>query len=106
MQYGGIPKLVLQDAEMMELFLPILRADFTLMESYRHLPSEPLDCPISAFGGLEDRSVSRHDLEAWSEQTCERFSLRMFPGGHFFINNNQKHFLQAVHRDLMNSLKQ
>ena len=85
----------------MELFSPILRADFELCETYTFREDEPLDVPISAFGGLEDPDVSRDDLMAWKEHTRGPFKLRMFPGGHFFLNGARQQLVHAVSEDLM-----
>ncbi len=62
-----------------------LRADFAVYETYLYSIEPPLNCPISAFGGLQDNKVSDSDLEAWRAQTNVSFSLRMFPGDHFFL---------------------
>ena len=53
-RFNGTPSAVLQNAELMQLFLPLLRADLALHETYSYIADEPLDCPISAFGGVED----------------------------------------------------
>lgn len=105
-RFNGTPEAVLQNAELMHLLLPILRADLTLHETYRYVPGEPLDCPISAFGGLEDEEVSHDDLAAWRDQTCGTFTLRMFPGDHFFLRSARTLLLQAVSQDLMQVLGQ
>lgn len=96
----GTPEAVLQNAELMELFLPILRADFAVHETYVYTSDAPLDCPISAFGGLLDDKTDRHHLAAWHEQTCKAFQLRMFPGDHFFLHSVQKLLLRAVSQDV------
>jgi medium-chain acyl-[acyl-carrier-protein] hydrolase len=71
----------------MELLSPIVRADFEAIQTYRYMPDEPLDCPITAIGGLQDRDVDRESLEGWRQQTTSSFSLRMLPGDHFFVNS-------------------
>jgi medium-chain acyl-[acyl-carrier-protein] hydrolase len=57
-------------------------------------------CPISAFGGLHDHRVSRGDLEAWRDQTSASFSVRMFPGDHFFLNTIQPILLPLLSQEL------
>lgn len=86
-RYNGTPEAVLRHAELLALLLPVLRADFALHETYVYLPEPPLDCPIVAFGGLEDPLVQRDDLTAWRTQTRQRFDAHLLPGDHFFINN-------------------
>lgn len=97
---NGIPGKVLEEAELMQIMLPILRADFAVYETYVYTTELPLGCPISAFGGLQDHRVSRGDLEAWRGQTSASFSLRMFPGDHFFLNTAQSLLLEALSQEL------
>jgi medium-chain acyl-[acyl-carrier-protein] hydrolase len=99
-EFGGTPEEVLANAELRELLLPILRADFAVCETYAYTAEEPLDCPISAFGGLADREVPGEDLDAWRVQTRGAFTLRMFPGDHFFLQTAQPFVLRSVARDL------
>ena len=98
---NGTPRELLDHEELMEVMLPILRADFALYETYLYSTEPPLNCPISAFGGLQDRRVSASDLEAWRSQTSASFSLRMFPGDHFFLK--EPLLLQALSQELQSS---
>lgn len=102
-ELNGTPEEVLRHSELLQLLTPILRADFAVCETYVYRPEPPLACPISAYGGLADAYVSREELEAWQEQTASRFSLRVFAGDHFYLNNpaNRTHLLMALARDLM-----
>ena len=97
---NGTPREVLEDEELRQIMLPLLRADFAVYETYGYSTEPPLNCPISAFGGLQDRRVSRGDLEAWRDQTSVSFSLRMFPGDHFFLNTTQPVLLRVLSQEL------
>jgi medium-chain acyl-[acyl-carrier-protein] hydrolase len=92
----GTPAGVLEHEQLMELMLPILRADFESSETYAYSAGHPLTCAITAFGGLTDREVSAAHLEAWREHTTGPFTARMFPGGHFFIHSAQTLLLGAI----------
>lgn len=94
--YGALPPDVVQDPELLALVLPILRADFTLAETYVYTPGPPLHCPITVFGGLEDRVIGFHDLAAWQEHSHQEITLRMFPGNHFFIHSVQEDVLWTI----------
>ena len=59
-----------------------------------------LDCPVSAFGGLADREISKAALEAWREQTRGFFTLRMFPGDHFYLHDARQPLLREVSQTL------
>lgn len=93
---SGTPPEILENRELMELVLPALRADFELCAAYTCAPEPPLDCPITALAGLDDRSVAPERMEGWREQTTGAFSLRMLPGGHFFLNETPDLVLRAV----------
>lgn len=97
---NGIPGKVLAEAELMQMLLPVLRADFAVYETYVYSIEPPLTCPISTLGGLQDQRVRRGDLEAWRDQTNGSFSLRMFPGDHFYWNTTQPLLLQALSQEL------
>ena len=89
-----------QDAELIELYLPVLRADLAVCETYAYATDDPLDCPITVYGGLEDQKVKREELAAWRVQTRCAFDLRMIPGNHFFPQTAESFFLQLLGRDL------
>jgi medium-chain acyl-[acyl-carrier-protein] hydrolase len=44
--------------------------------------------------------VRREHLEAWAEQTTASFAVRLFPGGHFYMQSSQSEFLAALAADL------
>jgi medium-chain acyl-[acyl-carrier-protein] hydrolase len=100
---NGVPLEVLQDREFMELMLPTLRSDFRLAETYTCAPQPPLRCPVTAFGGLEDRDVQRADLEAWSSHTTGPFQVRVLPGDHFFLNSSRATLLSLINLTLRDS---
>jgi medium-chain acyl-[acyl-carrier-protein] hydrolase len=97
---NGTPEDVLQNALLMQLMLPALRADFEMCEAYMYTIEAPLGCPISAFGGLQDQNILRSDLEAWRDQTSVSFKLRMFPGDHFFLHTSKLLLLETLSEEL------
>lgn len=97
---NGTPGEVLEHKELMQLLLPSLRADFAVSETYVYSSEPPLDCPVSAFGGLQDPGVSHDRLNEWRAQTCACFSLHMFPGDHFFTRTAQPRLLCTLSQEL------
>lgn len=95
-RYGAIADVILQSKELMALFVPVLKADFAVIETYQYQVEEPLTCPITAFGGTQDRVLRVSDIEGWGEQTTGAFKTQMFTGGHFFIQTQQSAFVSAV----------
>jgi medium-chain acyl-[acyl-carrier-protein] hydrolase len=96
----GTPEEVLANTELMQLLLPILRADFEVLETYIYSNESPLDCPITVFGGWRDREIDCDELEAWRKQTRTTFSLYMLPGDHFFIHSAQTLLLEKITEQL------
>ncbi|HEY0192907.1 MAG TPA: alpha/beta fold hydrolase, partial [Kofleriaceae bacterium] len=94
-QLGGISDAVLAERELMDYFLPLLRADLSIVEAEPYTAAPPLDVPITALGGREDTRVPEADLTPWGEQTTGRFEHEMFDGGHFFLQQVGKPALLA-----------
>ena len=101
---GGTPAEVLEHAELMEMMIPLLRADFQLIQTYEYLDDAPLRCPIVVYGGLEDHEVTREMLLSWKEQTNSEFALHMLPGDHFFIRSSSAQLLGALADELKSIL--
>jgi surfactin synthase thioesterase subunit len=85
----GTPERVLQNPELMDLLLPLLRADFELSECTLRERYEPLDCPMTVFGGRDDQEIEPKHLEPWRETTRAAFRLHMLPGDHFYLATNE-----------------
>jgi medium-chain acyl-[acyl-carrier-protein] hydrolase len=96
----GTPEEVLDCADLLDTFLPALRADFTLWETYVYRDDEPLGVPISAYGGIEDEHADASTLQAWRAQTTSAFRQVMFPGSHFFVNADRAAVLAELAREL------
>lgn len=97
----GTPPEVLDHPELMQLMLPLLRGDFSVCETYDYQVEPPLNCPISAFGGLGDEEVPREQLEPWRAQTTAAFSLHMLPGDHFFLHTEQRDLIRVINQNLV-----
>lgn len=100
---NGTPPEVLKNAELMRLMLPVLRAEFKAAETYVYVNGPPLGCPIMVFGGLQDKDVTRDQLEAWREETSHTCSVHMIPGDHFFINTQRAMLLRVLSAHLTES---
>lgn len=97
----GTPEEVLRNEELLHLLIPLLRADFSLCETYTYIKEAPLSCPLSAFGGLQDTDVPRHFVAGWRDHTSSSyFKLRFFMGGHFYLHKEQPALLQAIVQEL------
>jgi surfactin synthase thioesterase subunit len=101
---NGTPKELLDDPETRDFFLPTLRADFEMVDTYEYHPEEKLSTPITVYGGIQDEEVRIESLRAWEELTSGSWRLRMFPGDHFFIHNAGTNFLELFRSDVLKHL--
>jgi medium-chain acyl-[acyl-carrier-protein] hydrolase len=93
---NGTPEEALQNQELMALVSPILRADCQVIETWRYQPSEPLNIPLLAMGGIKDEHVSIDDLESWGKLTRGEFEMRLFSGDHFYIHSATDAVLSCI----------
>jgi medium-chain acyl-[acyl-carrier-protein] hydrolase len=92
---GGMPEEIRRERELMALMLPTIRADLAALETWTSPPRPPLPVPITALGGLDD-AVPRAALEAWRERTTSAFALHLFPGGHFYLLEQEAALLEHL----------
>ena len=93
---GGTPEEVIQTPELLDLMLPILRADFAVLDTYHYRDGDPLPCPISAFASDRDAEVTPIEALDWRHQTQREFHFELLPGDHFFINSQGARLRQIV----------
>eukprot|EP00752_Nemacystus_decipiens_P005288 g4796.t1 len=88
---GGMPAELRDQTELVDYFLPPIRADYTAFENYKYEPRQgddgcpPVSCPLVCLGGEEDSATPRSDLDHWASFTTGEFRLEIFDGGHFFL---------------------
>lgn len=96
LEYGGIPEQIVEHQELMELCLPMLRADLKVVECYRSMPKRSyLPVPTSIHGGMSDSMVEPADLHAWNE-VAPVVKISMHEGGHFFIRTQYGQILSDI----------
>ncbi|MET8661178.1 thioesterase II family protein [Streptomyces griseus] len=95
-ELGATPEDVLRSTEMMELLLPVFRADYQVCDSYRFTSRPPLRVPVTVLGGAADPGAPVAGLSAWRDLTSAAYALRLFPGGHFYLNDRLDQVLRSV----------
>jgi medium-chain acyl-[acyl-carrier-protein] hydrolase len=103
-RWNGIPQAIFEHPDLVAVLLPTLRADLRICETYQYRAGELLDCPISVYGGCDDAKAPSPSLAGWRIQTRKEFVLRLFPGGHFFLETARDALLRQILNDLMRSL--
>lgn len=93
---NGTPPEVLEHAELMEIVLPLLRADFALSETYQHGINPQLDCQLTLLGGTDDADLSIEELAEWGRYCVHEARVHALNGDHFFIHSCRAEVLQIV----------
>jgi medium-chain acyl-[acyl-carrier-protein] hydrolase len=97
----GTSEIVLENSEMMDLVLPVMRADLEIDDTYRSAPDPVLACPLTVLGGLRDEEAKPDELKEWKRYTSRAFTLRLVEGDHFFpFNEARPSALTAVEEAL------
>jgi medium-chain acyl-[acyl-carrier-protein] hydrolase len=96
-RYGGLPAAVLEDAELLRLFLPAMRADIRAIEGYRLAPDHArLPVPFTLMGGTDDPQCSEAAWAGWRELSSVPIEMLRFPGGHFYFLDDRASMAQAI----------
>lgn len=103
-ELNGTPQELFDNPELRQMFLPVLRADFEIVDTYEYVPDQPLCCPFTIYGGIEDTQVPQENLHAWEKETSATCTVRKFPGDHFFIHRSDSGFITALRHDLLGAL--
>lgn len=102
--YNGTPSELLANRELMELVLPMLRADFSLVENYAYRPAPLLQMPMTVLAGRLDDRVDPTQVDGWRRETSADTNVEWFDGDHFFINSHRQAVLDCVDATLQNLL--
>jgi surfactin synthase thioesterase subunit len=81
--------------------LPSIRSDYKAAETYRYTPGPDLTCPIVALLGDRDPMVTVEEAREWRRHTSGAFDLRVFPGGHFYLDGQWAAVLDMLTRHLV-----
>ncbi|MFC7220678.1 thioesterase II family protein [Streptomyces polyrhachis] len=88
---GGTPPQLFEHPELIKLFAPVLRADFTISETYAPLPGPPLPCPLWVCAGVDDPMVDDPGLRNWEDHASGEVAVDWLPGNHFLLDDPAFH---------------
>ncbi len=102
---GGTPPEIFENEELRQLFLPLLRSDFSLAEAnFSDRKVIPFKCNISILVGKEE-SLSPKRIQTWKSHTHGLCVIYLFNGGHFFIKNQGKEIANIINEKLTPRIK-
>ncbi|MDQ1024735.1 medium-chain acyl-[acyl-carrier-protein] hydrolase [Streptomyces umbrinus] len=97
---GATPTELLENDELMELYAPTLRADYTIYDHYRFVGDGRLECPVLALYGEDDTTANRAGMEPWRDYTTGPFAIELVAGGHFFVQTAEETVVEKICRQL------
>ncbi|MBM7442873.1 thioesterase II family protein [Streptomyces sp. HB132] len=92
----GTPEELLENEELMELYLPTIRADYTILDHYRAPRITPLNCPVSVFHGADDQDVPEASVGEWAQYSNGSFAAEEITGDHFFLRDSEDELLAKL----------
>lgn len=93
---NGTEAVALDDPDIREMIMPVLRSDYRAVETYRHEPGRMLDCPVTVLTGNQDPLVSIEEACAWEEHSTGPTDLRVLPGDHFYLVGQREEVLDIL----------
>jgi medium-chain acyl-[acyl-carrier-protein] hydrolase len=102
---NGTPDEMLRNVELTRLFLPALKADYELVDTYVHRPAATCGCRIFAYGGAADRETLPEELRPWALETDVPLVARLYAGDHFFLRGAESEVLRDLTADLSGVLE-
>lgn len=96
--FGVMSEAVSGNPELIDIVLPILRADCIAHETYEYRDEPPFDFPIWPYGGIRDATMERERLDAWSVHTTAECRVQMIDGGHLFVDERPELLMQSIAR--------
>ena len=101
MELGGTPEELMENKELLEIFLPIIRNDFKIIETYIYEErEEKIACDVSILNGKQD-NINLEEILSWKNHVCRKFKVYNFEGNHFFINNNVESISSIINATLV-----
>lgn len=93
---GGLPDAIRGNQEMMDFYLPVIKADLKLNDDAKSDDDHRISAPIYLYSATDDKVASTEELVAWKYATTSRFEHKVFEGGHFFIQDRASEFLASI----------
>ncbi|GAU67592.1 thioesterase [Streptomyces sp. NBRC 110611] len=93
---SGTDARILEDADLLRIFLPVIRADYAVAGSYRCEPGARVRCPVTVLVGDADPEAGLEEARTWREHTSGDFEMHVYPGGHFYLDDYRSSVANVV----------
>jgi surfactin synthase thioesterase subunit len=102
---GGTDPRFLNDPELLDTILPAAVNDYRAIQAYRWADGPPLPIPVTALIGDADPQSTAAEAGAWGRHTTEPLDLRVFPGGHFYLDAHLPEVADVINGALTGSFE-
>lgn len=93
---GGTDARILRNKELLEMVLPALRSDYRAVARYRPPADVRISARIVVLTGDQDPHTTRAEAYAWGRHTTGPFEVHSFPGGHFYLEQQQTRVIETI----------
>lgn len=102
---GGMSEEFIHNRALLNVFLPIIRSDYKLVETYHYKERQiKIDCKMSVLTGKQDQLTNRANITEWRMQAAHECNFYEFEGGHFFIDSCQEDVTDIINKTLLESI--
>lgn len=99
-KFGGLPGEILEERELVDMFLPALKSDFIMLGNYSYEEkSKGLESDITVLTGKDD-NIPIFELLEWRKHTKKECKFYTFSGGHFFIFDDVENVSKVINGTL------
>lgn len=103
MELGGTPEELVNNKLLRQIYLPIIRNDFKILETYHYQERQKkIECDVLILNGKQD-TTNIEEIFAWKNHGSKGFRVYNFEGNHFFINNNVENITSIINGTLSSS---
>lgn len=82
---GGVPQIFQEQPDLLDIFEPIIRADYQVLDKYLHHDHSPAPYPITVYVADKDKAVPPESATQWQSVSRVPITVRRFEGGHFYL---------------------
>lgn len=97
---GGVGAEIPHTDEFLKYYLPKIKADYKINSTIPNFEAHPLPICIKIINGKDDPLIKGDKLSEWSLHTCHPLESFILPGGHFFMNEGFKEFINLIEKQI------
>ena len=82
--FGLVPQHVLEEPELLEMAVQLMRADIAIRDSFYYREGATVTVPLQVLTGKDDQVIDPDTAEQWRKLAAGQFRHDELPGGHFY----------------------